>query len=250
MSDLILSTVDPPLATVTLNRPDRHNALVPELLSALVSQLEAVASDTNVRAIILTARGRSFSTGGDIAGFDAHRHDLAAYAREIVGLLNEAMLTMMRISQPVVAAVHGAVTGGSLGLVLASDQVVAAPIASFTPWYSVVGFSPDGGWSALLPDRIGRTRASSVLFSNTTITAEQALEWGLVDEIAYDAGAGARSAALRLAEMKTRAVKRALNADLESIADALERERELFVDQVVTPESIAGIDAFLNQRRP
>jgi len=157
---------------------------------------------------------------------------------------------MMRITQPIVAAVNGVVTGGSLGLVLAADQVVAAPVASFTPWYSVVGFSPDGGWSALLPDRIGRARASSVLFNNATISAEQALEWGLVDEISYDAGAGARAIALRLSAAKTSAVKRALNADLDSIASALERERELFVDQVVTEDSIAGIDAFLNKQRP
>jgi len=250
MTDLILSTVEPPLATLTLNRPDRHNALVPELLSTLIDRLREMSGSPEVRAIVLAANGRSFSTGGDVSGFDAHRHDLAAYAHDIVGLLNEAMLTMMRIDQPVVAAVHGAVTGGSLGLVLASDQVVAAPVATFTPWYSVVGFSPDGGWSALLPGRIGRARVSSVLFHNLTITAEQAFEWGLVDEIVYDAGAGARAVAMRLARARTHAVKRALNTDLESVANALERERTLFIEQVVTDEALDGIDAFLSRRRP
>jgi 2-(1,2-epoxy-1,2-dihydrophenyl)acetyl-CoA isomerase len=250
MTELILSTIEPPLATVTLNRPERHNALVPELLSALIDHTIGAAAAPDVRSIILAANGRSFSTGGDLARFDARRDDLAGYASEIVGLLNEAMLTLMRIDQPVVAAVHGAVTGGSLGLVLAADHVVAAPVASFTPWYSVVGFSPDGGWSAVLPDRIGHARASSVLFSNSTITAEQALEWGLVDEIAYDADAGARAAAMELAALKTRAVKRSLNADIESIAMALERERQLFVDQITTDEAVEGIDTFLSRRRP
>jgi 2-(1,2-epoxy-1,2-dihydrophenyl)acetyl-CoA isomerase len=250
MTDLVLSTVEPPLATVTLNRPERHNALVPELLSSLIGRTVDVAGLPDVRSVVLAANGRSFSTGGDVAAFHAHGHDLAGYASEIVGLLNEAMLTLMRIDQPVVAAVHGAVTGGSLGLVLAADLVVAAPTASFTPWYSVVGFAPDGGWSALLPDRIGRAHASTTLFHNSTITADQALEWGLVDEIAYDAAAGARAAAVALAGLKTRAVKRGLNADLESVASALERERQLFVEQVVTDEALAGIEAFLNRRRP
>ena len=250
MTDLVLSSIEPPLATVTLNRPERHNALIPELLSTLSRRLLEVAAEPNVASIVLAANGRSFSTGGDIAGFAAHRDDLARYASDVVGLLNEAMLTMMRINQPVVAAVQGAVTGGSLGLVLATDRVVAAPIASFTPWYSVVGFSPDGGWSALLPDRIGRARTATVLFSNSTLTAEQALDWGLVDEISYDAGAGARAVATQLAGLKTRAVKRAMNANLDSIAEALERERRLFVEQIVTDEARVGIDAFLSRRRP
>jgi len=245
MTDLVLSKLEPPLGTITLNRAERHNALVPELLSALIGQFQHVSAVPEVKAIVLTANGRSFSTGGDVAGFDAHRDRLADYAHEIVGLLNEAMLTMMRIDQPIVAAVHSVVTGGSMGLVMA-----AASTASFTPWYSVVGFSPDGGWSALLPDRIGRARVASLLLHNTTITASQAHDWGLVDEVVYDAVAGARSTAMEMARRKTRAVKRSLNVDLDLVARGLENERRLFVEQVVTDESIAGIDAFLNQRHP
>ncbi len=250
MTDLVLSKLEPPLGTITLNRAERHNALVPELLSALIGQFQHVSAVPEVKAIVLTANGRSFSTGGDVAGFDAHRDRLADYAHEIVGLLNEAMLTMMRIDQPIVAAVHSVVTGGSMGLVMAADLVVAASTASFTPWYSVVGFSPDGGWSALLPDRIGRARVASLLLHNTTITASQAHDWGLVDEVVYDAVAGARSTAMEMARRKTRAVKRSLNVDLDLVARGLENERRLFVEQVVTDESIAGIDAFLNQRHP
>jgi 2-(1,2-epoxy-1,2-dihydrophenyl)acetyl-CoA isomerase len=250
MTALVESQVEPPLGTVVLNRPQRHNALIPELLSELAERTLEVAAAPGVAAIVLAANGRSFSTGGDLAGFAAHRDHLAAYASHLVGLLNQAMLTLMRVDQPVVAAVHGLVTGGSLGLVLAADLVVAAPAASFTPWYSIVGFAPDGGWSALLPGRIGPARASSVLFNNTTISAEQALEWGLVHQIADDALVGAQAAAVDLAGRKTRAVKRSLRADLSEIAVALEEERRLFVEQVVTDESRAGIEAFLSRRSP
>jgi 2-(1,2-epoxy-1,2-dihydrophenyl)acetyl-CoA isomerase len=249
MTALVESQVEPPLGTVVLNRPQRHNALIPELLSELAERTLEVAAAPGVAAIVLAANGRSFSTGGDLAGFAAHRDHLAAYASHLVGLLNQAMLTLMRADQPVVAAVHGLVTGGSLGLVLAADLVVAAPAAAVTPGDSL-GFAPDGGWSALLPGRIGPARASSVLFNNTTISAEQALEWGLVHQIADDALVGAQAAAADLAGRKTLAVKRSLRADLSEIAVAREEERRLFVEQVVTDESRAGIEAFLSRRSP
>lgn len=248
MSGLVETSIEGRVATLTLNRPERHNALIPELLSELVERVLDVSAQPGVRSIVLAANGRSFSTGGDVAGFAAHMDDLAGYASEIVGLLNEAMLTIMRIDEPVVAAVHGAVTGGSLGLVLAADLVVAAPEASFTPWYSVVGFAPDGGWSAILPARIGRSRAANVLLRNVTITAEQGLRWGLIDEIAQDVRGRALAIAADLAGMKTTAVKRSLNAVIESVEEALEQERSAFVRQVVTEESLTGIEAFVNRQ--
>jgi 2-(1,2-epoxy-1,2-dihydrophenyl)acetyl-CoA isomerase len=249
MTDLVVSSIDPPVATLTLNRPERHNALVPALLSTLIERAAHVAAHPSVGAVVLAANGRSFSTGGDVAVFYEHRDTLADYAGEIVGLLNEAMLTLMRMRQPVIAAVHGQVTGGSLGLVLAADLVVATPRASFTPWYSVVGFAPDGGWTAILPERIGRTRASSVLLCNQTVTAGDALAWGLVNEIVDDAALTERATALavELASMKTAAVKRSLAVGLDRIADALERERQGFVTQVVSGESLSGMKAFLDR---
>jgi 2-(1,2-epoxy-1,2-dihydrophenyl)acetyl-CoA isomerase len=250
MNNLVEFTIETPVATITLNRPERHNALIPELLSELIERTLDVSGQPGVRSIVLAANGRSFSTGGDVAGFAAHMDDLAGYASDIVGRLNEAMLTIMRIDQPVVAAVHGAVTGGSLGLVLAPDLVVAAPEASFTPWYSVVGFAPDGGWSAILPARIGRSRAANALLRNETITAEQGLRWGLIDEIAQDVRGRARAIAADLAGMNTIAVKRSLNAAIESVKEALEQERSAFVRQVVTEESLTGIKAFLNRQHP
>ncbi|HCR80727.1 MAG TPA: enoyl-CoA hydratase/isomerase family protein, partial [Alcanivorax sp.] len=100
----------------------------------------------------LDAEGRSFSTGGDVGGFydtpRAERHD---YASRVVGTLNAVILDLLSLPLPTVAAVHGMVTGGSVGLVLACDIVVAGPRASFAPWYTRVGYSPDGGWTALMP---------------------------------------------------------------------------------------------------
>ena len=139
------------IATITLNRPERHNSLIPALLNEMLAALDSIGARPQVRALILKANGRSFSTGGDVRAFYEHRKDLSMYAHEIVGLLNRVILTLVGLPVPVVAAVNGIVTGGSLGLVLASDLALLAPEATITPFYSVVGFSPDGGWLVVSP---------------------------------------------------------------------------------------------------
>ena len=103
---------------MTLNRPERHNSLVPPLLEEMLEALGAIGGDGRLRSVILQANGRSFSTGGDMRGFYEQLDDLEGYASRIVGLLNQVIQAMVELPTPIVAAVHGTVTGGSLGLVL------------------------------------------------------------------------------------------------------------------------------------
>jgi 2-(1,2-epoxy-1,2-dihydrophenyl)acetyl-CoA isomerase len=251
-----------PVVVLTLSRAARHNSLVPALLEEILVALERISHDPEVRAVILQAEGRSFSTGGDVAGFAAHLEDLAAYAGEIVGLLNQVILTLLGLPQPVVAAVQGMVTGGSLGLVLACDVVLLAPRATFAPYYGVVGFGPDGGWTAMLPAIIGTKRAAEVLLRNLTISAEQAVAWGLGSRIvpAETIRAEALSVAQEIAAKvpgSVRHIKRLLNLAQghpgpgpgQGLASRLEAERTRFVEQIVTEEAREGIAAFLEGRR-
>ena len=249
-SSLVIVGRDGPVVTLILNRPERHNSLVPELLTELLFALEAVAADESVRAVVLAAAGRSFSTGGDVRGFYEQGDDVAEYARETVGRLNEVIVAMLAVPQPIVAAVHGMVTGGSLGLVLGSDVVLVSPEASFTPWYNVVGFSPDGGWTGLLPQVIGRQRAADALLTNATITAEQAVAWGMASELVPIGDVAARAAEIAgvIAGMQPGSVRHTkvrLNSDLAEIAAGLEDERRHFVDQIVTAEARQGMARFL-----
>ena len=250
---LIRLDVHPPLATISMNRPRRHNALVPELLTALLGVLAEVRalSQGEVRAVILRAEGRSFSTGGDLGGFLAHMNtpaQLEAYSLELVGSLNQAILALYDLPVPVVAAVNGMVTGGSLGLVLAADVIIVSPAASFTPYYSVVGFSPDGGWTALLPAVIGLGRVRAILSPNLTITAEQAVGWGLASELVSEdeLDAHCSQVAAALAEMEPgslQQIKRLLTpADL---AGGLEAERTQFVRTILKPETGAAMRRFM-----
>ena len=240
------------VAEVTLNRPQRHNALVPALLQAL-SEVMIRVEQRAPRAMVLSARGPSFSTGGDVAAFhDTPRDQRAAYAEEVVGGLNGVILQLLRLPVPTVAAVHGMVTGGSLGLVLACDLVVADPRAAFTPWYTVVGFSPDGGWTALLPERIGRGRALDLQLRNASLEAGEAHASGLVQCLAEEGQTRERALALA-AEMHTRwsgSVRGTLaltRPDSGTVAAGLEAEKRAFVAQIVSDEAEAGMAAFLSR---
>jgi enoyl-CoA hydratase/carnithine racemase len=243
-----------PVATLTLNRPERHNSLVPELLTELLAAFREISDEASVRAVVLGAAGRSFSTGGDVKAFFSAGEDLAEYAAETVGILNQVIVTMLRLPQPIVTAVHGMVTGGSLGLVLASDVVLIAPSATITPWYSVVGFSPDGGWTAMLPDIIGTDRTAALLLANQSITAQQAVDWGIAAEVvaAEMIDERAEAVANEIARMKPGAIastKTLLRPDLDAVAGRLEAERRAFIDQIVTAEALKGMAAFLGRRR-
>jgi enoyl-CoA hydratase/carnithine racemase len=242
-----------PVAVVTLDRAQRHNSLVPEFLTELLAALEKVRAGSNARAMVLQANGRSFSTGGDVRGFHAHLADLEDYGREIVGLLNQVIVALVDLPLPVVTAVHGIVTGGSLGLVLGSDVVLVAPEASFTPYYGVVGFSPDGGWTAMLPAIIGPQRAAEVLLGNLTISASQAVAWGLASRLvpAEHIRDEAMEVAQKIAGLKPGSVahtKRLLRLAYGDLDSRLEAERTRFVAQVGTEEARQGIVSFLEAR--
>lgn len=253
MAGLVLLETKGPVGILTLNRPERHNSLVPALLEELLAALAILRADASVRAVVLQAEGRSFSTGGDVQGFHEHLGDQVAYASRIVGALNEAILAMVDLPLPITAAVHGIVTGGSLGLVLGADLVLVAPEASFTPYYTAVGFSPDGGWAAMLPSIIGEKRAAEILMANRTITAQQAVAWGLASRVvpSDEIRAEALMVASEIAALKPGSMahtKRLLHRSRDELALRLEAERQRFVEQIVTAEARDGIEAFLARR--
>lgn len=254
MNPLVELEWDGPVAVLRLNRPERHNSLVPALLEELVAALDTLdsrARQEDLRAVVLEANGRSFSTGGDVRAFYEHLdQDIQGYSDRVVGLLNQAIRGLLDLPVPVVAAVHGIVTGGSLGLVLAADIVLVAPAAGFTPYYPVVGFSPDGGWAALLPLLIGPKRAAEVLLCNRTISAEQAVAWGLASRVvpATRIRAEARQVAAEIAAMRPgsiRRTRRLLRAHYAQAAEWLADEFREFLEQIQTPEARTGMEAFL-----
>lgn len=248
---LVLVTEAAGVHTITLNHPERHNALTLSLLSDLRAAV-AVAKGADAGCVVLQADGRSFSTGGDVAEFFAREgEELSGYAYELVGELNATILDLMDLPAPVIAAVHGPVTGGSLGLVLAADIAIGSHSAWFQPFYTEVGFSPDGGWSALLPHRVGYSRARAWQLNNLRVRAGEALESGLLSELHAHPRERAQELARDIVSRPRGAVVRTkalLGPGLAVVGAGLEREREEFMAQIVTDEARRGMAAFLGDR--
>lgn len=241
-------------AWLTLDRPGRGNALVPELLAALRAGI-AEARQAGAGALVLTGRGRAFSAGGDVARFAALADDrdaLVDWSREIVGALNAAILDLLAFPMPVIAALNGPVTGGSAGLMLAADMVVMSEGAFLQPYYAQMGFAPDGGWTALLPARIGTARALEVQYLNQRLTAADCLRLGLASETCPPAELEARVTALvaALAGMDpgTLAMTRANVWSEERravVSGALQRELDGFLALIARPQTRERMRTFL-----
>lgn len=249
---LVLVSVEQGVARLTLNRPERHNSLVPELIDALNAMLASLPA-RDLTALVLAGAGRSFSTGGDVAAFQAvPRERRAAYARTLVAGLNRAILALIDFPVPVIARVHGALTGGALGFLLAADLVAIAPPAFIAPYYVEVGFAPDGGWTAMLPERIGEGRARAIQLLNRRIAAHEAVALGLATELAEPDRLNALIddwiAALRGKVNGGVRATRALLTPPErraAIEAGLARELAAFLDRIVTDEVEAGMAKFL-----
>lgn len=249
---LVLHQRTGPVATLTLNRPHMANALVPELLEEVRAALIEIRNDREIRALVLAANGPAFSIGGDMRRFCAEMAGgaIRSYSARLVGLLNAVVLALVDLPQPVVAAVHGTVTGGSLGFLLGADLVVMADDAVLKAHYASAGFCPDGGWSALLPEFIGGRRAAAGLLLNRSLRASEALAWGLVNDLAPAAEVGtvAHSWAAKIAAHPAPTMgmaKRLLRHDRATLAARLEAERAGFLALIAGAEARQGVADFL-----
>ncbi len=240
------------VATLTLARASMRNALVPDLLLDLCVALEEIGRRDETRAVVLTADGDTFSVGGDLLRFarEMQGSALETYSAEFVGLLNQAIVSLLRLPQPVVGAVRGTVAGGAIGLVIGCDVVIAADDAVFDPRSARAGISPEGGWTALMPLVVGRRRASACVLLDRALPADEALACGLVTQLAApeSVAPAARDAAQRIAAapgVTMREGKRLLAGDLAAIERALDAERERFVATVGGAEARDAVTRFL-----
>jgi 2-(1,2-epoxy-1,2-dihydrophenyl)acetyl-CoA isomerase len=250
MSKHIQTELIDQVLVITLNRTRAQNALIPALLAEVIDVFTDARDRTDVRAAVLQANGTAFSIGGDIHGFKRQFPDIHDYAHDIVGKLNQMMLAMIDMPQPIIAAVHGVVTGGSIGFVLASDLVLVSPEAVFKAHYPSAGFSPDGGWGVLLPRIIGPRRAAECLLLNQSFSAQQAVDWGVANRVI--AQTDLRGEALKMAHKiarypsgTMRNSKQLLWREREQIAADLEQERQRFVQQIQRKEAHDGVLRFL-----
>jgi 2-(1,2-epoxy-1,2-dihydrophenyl)acetyl-CoA isomerase len=236
------------VARLTLNRPERHNSLVPALLDSLNADLDRIVASDDIRAVVLQAAGRSFSTGGDVASFQAvPRSERRTYAAGLVGSLNRAILALLGLRVPVIGRIHGPLTGGALGLLLACDLAVITPQAFIQPYYTEVGFSPDGGWTAMLPARIGTQQAREIQLLNRRITAVEAVQLGLATTLAESDSLDSTIEGwlMELRSKQPGSIARTKRLLAVDCAAGLQAEQQQFLEQIDSAEAEAGMARFL-----
>jgi 2-(1,2-epoxy-1,2-dihydrophenyl)acetyl-CoA isomerase len=241
------------VATLTLLRPGLSHALRTELLA----EVEGVAADESVRAVLLTGTGRAFCVGQDLAEhLESLRGNAATSLNVVAEEYNPLILALSALRVPVVVAINGACAGAGLGIALAGDLRVAAAGAKFTTAFTGVGLSSDSGLASRLVHCVGGSRAAQLLLTPDPFTAETAEQWGLVHRVvpAEDVLTEARTLAARLAAGPTAAfaaVKRVLaTAATDSLADSLALEAQLQAELGSTADHREAVEAFLGKRAP
>jgi 2-(1,2-epoxy-1,2-dihydrophenyl)acetyl-CoA isomerase len=242
------------LARIILNRPDRGNPIDGDFCREFNLAMAELSERDDVRALLVSARGRLFSVGGDLAALGAQGKSLPATIKTWTADLHAAMVRMKRMRAPVVAAVHGNVAGGSVSLMAAADVVVIARSARITSAFAKIGFSPDSGSTTMLTARMGPARAKKFFLLAETLDADAALSAGLVDLVVDDAAVGAEAEriARELAGGPTEAyggIKRLfLQAPHRPLESQLEDEAQTLAAISRTADTQEGIKAFHEKR--
>jgi 2-(1,2-epoxy-1,2-dihydrophenyl)acetyl-CoA isomerase len=245
------------IARLRLNRPESSNGLNVELLKALHGAILQCHADPKVNVVLLTGEGRNFCAGGDVRTFESKGADLPEYLREATAWLQLATSALIQLRVPVVAAVQGfAAGGGGLGLVCASDIVVAAESAKFFSGAVRVGMAPDGGSSVTLTQLVGLRQALRILLTNPTLSAVEACDIGLVTEVVADDELLKR--ATEVAASLTTQPTHALSATKRlvwggvgaSVEQRLAEEARTVSDLSGTADALEGLRAVIERRTP
>jgi 2-(1,2-epoxy-1,2-dihydrophenyl)acetyl-CoA isomerase len=245
------------IATLRLNRPDQGNAINPDMASDLAEAATQIAENADVRAVLIAGNGPSFTVGGDLGVFaETAREQLPHQLRRMIDSYHLAIERLTGIDAPVVAAVRGGAGGGGLGLLYAADIVIAADDARFALGYGALGLTADGGNTWFLPRMVGIRQAQQLFLLNRRLTAQEALEFGLVSRLAPGDAVEREAAELAatLAEGPTRAfgsVRRMLRQSFETgLSDQLDAEKDSIVAVSRTDDAREGIAAFMGKRQP
>jgi enoyl-CoA hydratase/carnithine racemase len=243
----VLVSRDGAIVTLTLNWPERRNALSVAMRHALADAFEEIEADRSARVVIITGTGEHFCAGGDLTGMEVAS---IAQGRERMRQAHRLIRLMVNARVPIIAAVEGWCAGAGISLACAADHVVAGAEARFVASFGKVGLLPDLGLLHTLPARVGQARAREIMLFGETIEAARAEAIGLVDRVVPPdtalAAAAARAALLAAQAPLTLALTKAALA--QGLDAALAREQDLQAALYLTPDHAEGKAAFLEKR--
>jgi 2-(1,2-epoxy-1,2-dihydrophenyl)acetyl-CoA isomerase len=210
---------------ITLNRPDRLNAINLPMAKELLEAVRACGGNDEVRAVVISGAGRAFCSGSDLK-FDPGLLEPEKLTAEITELLNSLILGIRGIQKPVIASVKGSVSGAGFSLLLACDLAIAAANAKFNMAFIKIGVTPDLGATYFLPRHMGLKRASELFFTGEVITAQEAAEFGIVNKVVPedDLEEATGDLATRLARGPTLAIGRTKSLINQGFLNTLEQQ--------------------------
>ena len=251
--EVVLKRIDGHVATLTINRPDKLNALNIETRGRMVQELDELAKNDDVRVVVITGAGdKAFIAGADISEFEG-RSPVDQY---MVMTDSSVFLAVDRFPKPTIAAINGFCLGGGCELAMACDIRIASEKAKLGQPEINLGLLPGGGGTQRLPRLVGMGAAFKLLYTGDFIRADEALRIGLVDEVvpAGDVAARAKELAEAIAAkspVALRLIKQAVRTSMRTPLDeGLRQEVSLFALAFASEDMKEGVDAFLNKRKP
>lgn len=254
--EAIKFTVSQGVAWVTLNRPERLNAITDQMLSELMHVLDCIESEDEIRCMVLTGEGRAFCPGQDLNDRQAKDGERPDLGQTVENGYNPLMRKLYNLTVPTIAAVNGVAAGAGANIALACDMVIASEAAKFIQVYANIGLIPDAGGSFILPRLVGLAKAKELTFTARPVMAEEAVEMGMIAR-AVPADT-LLSAVTELAEgfaikptFGLANTKKVLNASYSNDLDSqLDMERDMMQKCGFSDDYAEGVAAFLQKRKP
>jgi 2-(1,2-epoxy-1,2-dihydrophenyl)acetyl-CoA isomerase len=243
------------VAVITLNRPERRNAVTHELLTELNHALGRAEQEPTMRALLLTGAGKSFCAGQDLSVFGGPSTS-ESVQQTVLNFYKPVILRMCSMGKPIIGAINGAAAGAGASLALACDLRVMAEDASLVMAFSNIGLAPDAGASWFLVRQVGYSRALEIAIEGERISAQRCLELGLTNRLAPVESllSTAMAWATHLAQRPSLAIgltKRVMNEALQDdLVTVIHREAELQGITIVSADHHEGVAAFLEKRKP
>ena len=260
MTDALLETIEDGVAVLTMNRPERRNALNGDMLAAMLETFPRLANDSNVGCVILTGAGVGFCAGGDVKAMAEGRErddmSLEAQIQELRNIM-ETSRWLHEMPKPTIAMVGGAAAGAGLSLALSCDMRIAADNAKFTTAFANVGFSGDFGGSYFLTKLVGTAKARELYYTAALLTADEAADLGMVNRVVAAANLDAETMALAKGiaagpSIALRYMKRNMNAAEagNTLSEHLDLEAAHHARCGMTQDHKEATKAFVEKRKP
>ena len=243
------------IAYIELNRPKQYNSLNQTMADDLFKVSLECDDNPKIRSVLMTGSGEdAFCAGGDVNSFYKFGNKTSSHLKEVTTTLHGAISRLSRMNAPLIVAVNGVAAGAGFSFVGFADIAIASTNATFVSAYSKIGLTPDGSSTYFLPRIIGTRRYTELILTNRVLSANEALDWGLINKVVdiKDLKDEANNLAKKLASGPTLAFGKLKNLVNNSFLDSLEGQMEyearMISDSAKTKDGINGIDAFVNKK--